>query len=57
MTELFIRSRADPGAGLTVSSAGVQALVGQPMDAGSAAAMVQLAPMVKEYATLVRPCH
>jgi protein-tyrosine phosphatase len=42
MTELFLRSRADPGSGLAVSSAGVHALVGRPMDEGAATAMVQL---------------
>lgn len=42
MTELFLRSRADPAAGLAVSSAGVHALVGRPMDEGAATAMVQL---------------
>jgi protein-tyrosine phosphatase len=42
MTELLLRASADPGAGLTVSSAGVHALVGQPMDDAAATAMVQL---------------
>lgn len=42
MTELLLRRAVDPGVGLTVSSAGVHALVGQPMDEAAAAAMVQL---------------
>ena len=39
MAELLIRASTDPRSGLTVSSAGVHALVGQPMDRGAASAL------------------
>jgi protein-tyrosine phosphatase len=39
MTELLIRASTDSRSGLTVSSAGVHALVGQPMDRGAASAL------------------
>lgn len=42
MAELLIRDAAGKNRDLTVSSAGVHALVGQPMDAGAAAAMREL---------------
>ena len=42
MTELLMRAWSDPRADLVVSSAGVHALVGQPMDRGAASAMGQL---------------
>ena len=42
MTELLMRAMSDPQSGLVVSSVGVHALVGQPMDPGSAAAMSKL---------------
>jgi protein-tyrosine phosphatase len=42
MTELLVRAWSDPDAELVVSSAGVHALVGQPMDRGAASAMGQL---------------
>ena len=39
MTELLLQASTDPRAELAVSSAGVHALVGQPMDRGAAAAL------------------
>lgn len=42
MTELLIRAATDPRSGLTVSSAGVHALVGQPLDRGAASALGQI---------------
>jgi protein-tyrosine phosphatase len=42
MTQLLLQAWSDPGAGLVVGSAGVRALVGQPMDRGAASAMGQL---------------
>jgi protein-tyrosine phosphatase len=42
MAELLLRAWADNGAGLTVSSAGTRALVGHPIDRGSASALGQL---------------
>jgi protein-tyrosine phosphatase len=42
MAELLLEAMSDPRSGLVVSSAGVHALVGQPMDPGSAAAMNHL---------------
>jgi protein-tyrosine phosphatase len=42
MTELLIRATTDPRSGLTVSSAGVHALVGQPMDRGAALALGEI---------------
>lgn len=42
MAELLIRASIDPRSGLTVSSAGVHALVGQPMDRGAASALGQI---------------
>lgn len=42
MTQLLLRSRSNTQAGLVVASAGTSALVGEPMDPGSAAAMRDL---------------
>ncbi|MGI8760125.1 MAG: hypothetical protein ACR2LF_02240 [Jatrophihabitantaceae bacterium] len=42
MAELLLRSWADPGAELCVSSAGMRALVGHSIDRGSASALGQL---------------
>jgi protein-tyrosine phosphatase len=42
MAELLFRSWADPDAGVTVSSAGVQALVGESMDTSSATVLADL---------------
>lgn len=42
MTELLFQAWSDPRSEVVVSSAGVQALVGEPMDPGSAAAMREL---------------
>jgi protein-tyrosine phosphatase len=42
MAELLLRAWSDPRADFVVSSAGVHALVGQPMDRGAASAMGQL---------------
>lgn len=42
MAELLLRAWSDPRADFTVSSAGVHALIGQPMDRGAASAMGQL---------------
>ena len=42
MAELLLRDWADPRAGLQVASAGTQALVGRPVDDGTAAVLAQL---------------
>jgi low molecular weight protein-tyrosine phosphatase len=42
MAELLFRASVDPAADVAVSSAGVAALVGEPMDRGSASAIGQL---------------
>ena len=42
MAELLLRDWADPRAGLQVASAGTQALVGRPVDDGTAAVPTQL---------------
>jgi low molecular weight protein-tyrosine phosphatase len=42
MAEYLLRRRAGAAAGLRVSSAGVAALVGDPVDAGSASALAEL---------------
>jgi len=42
MAELLLRDWADPRAGLQVSSAGTQALVGRPVDDGTATVLRQL---------------
>lgn len=52
----------DDSADLTISTAGYRPIVQVTIPAkyrpsGLAAAMVELAPMVKEYTKLVKPCH
>ncbi|HZC69824.1 MAG TPA: hypothetical protein VE442_03930 [Jatrophihabitans sp.] len=42
MTQLLLQAWSDPSADLVVETAGVHALVGQPMDHGAASAMGQL---------------
>jgi protein-tyrosine phosphatase len=42
MAEYLLRSRADAAADLRVASAGIAALVGDPIDAGSAGALAEL---------------
>jgi hypothetical protein len=52
----------DPSSDIVISTAGYQPILQVSIPAkyrpsGMAAAMVQLAPMVKQYTKLVKPCH
>jgi len=53
---------SDPSSDIVISTAGYRPILqvtvpGSYRPEGMAAAMVQLAPMVKEYTKLVKPCH